>query len=217
MFDRFQVGMKRVSRGREEADAEFHRASSSLMERPCRECHHLARAGQCGSTRRHSLPRVSQLIINSNSISSALLQLQDHREPSNNGLANGQRCRLCRFVVPHHHPRQKQQGDRQQQDRREGSSRRRVALGWEAEAEEEEDEDEEEKKKKKKKKGEEVEVVEAAEEEQEQKEALSSVTVSISRITGRRNKSWRRRRRRSTTGSSVAWTQRRVAKPSILN
>lgn len=212
----FSVGMKRVSRGREEADAEFYRASSSLMERPCRECHHLARAGQCGSTRRHSLPRVSQLIINSNSISSALLQLQDHREPSNNGLANGQRCRLCRFVVPHHHPRQKQQGDRQQQDRREGSSRRRVALGWEAEAEEQEEEEEEEEKEEKGKgKGEEVEVVEAAEEKQEQKEALSSVTVSISRITGRRNKSWRRRRRRST--GSVAWTQRRVAKPSILN
>lgn len=193
--------MKRVSQGREEADAEHYRASSSLMERPCRECHHLARAGQCGSTRRYLLPRVNQLIIsssnsNNNTIRiSSIHRVQDHREPSNNGLASGQRRRLYRFVVPHHHPRQKQQADREQ-DRREGPSRRRVELGRVAQAEEEEKEE-----------------VEVAEEEQ--KGVQKSVTVSISRITGRRKKSWRRRRRRST--GSVAWTQRRVAKPSILN
>lgn len=188
--------MKRVSRGREEADAEHYRASSSLMERPCRECHHLARAGQCGSTRRHLLPRVSQFIISSNNNNNnnitttriSIHRVQAHRELSNNGLASGQHRRFCRLVVPHHHPRQKQQGDREQ-DRLEEFSRRRVELGQEAE----------------------VGVTEG-----EQKEAQRSVTVSISRITGRRKKSWRRRRRRSTDGS-VAWTQRRIVKPSILN
>lgn len=183
--------MKRVSRGREEADAEHYRASSSLMERPCRECHHLARAGQCGSTRRHLLPRVNQFTISSsnNTITTttriSIHRVQAHRELSNNGLASGQHRRFCRLVVPHHHPRQ--QGDREQ-DRLEEFSRRRVELGQEAE----------------------VEVT-----EEEQKEAQRSVTVSISRITGRRKKSWRRRRRRST--GSVAWTQRRIVKPSILN
>lgn len=185
--------MKRVSRGREEADAEHYRASSSLMERPCRECHHLARAGQCGSTRRHLLPRVNQFTISSsnNTITTttriSIHRVQAHRELSNNGLASGQHRRFCRLVVPHHHPRQKQQGDREQ-DRLEEFSRRRVELGQEAE----------------------VEVT-----EEEQKEAQRLVTVSISRITGRRKKSWRRRRRRST--GSVAWTQRRIVKPSILN
>lgn len=186
--------MKRVSRGREEADAEHYRASSSLMERPCRECHHLARAGQCGSTRRHLLPRVNQFTISSSNNNTtttttriSIHRVQAHRELSNNGLASGQHRRFCRLVVPHHHPRQKQQGDREQ-DRLEEFSRRRVELGQEAE----------------------VEVT-----EEEQKEAQRSVTVSISRITGRRKKSWRRRRRRST--GSVAWTQRRIVKPSILN
>lgn len=184
--------MKRVSRGREEADAEHYRASSSLMERPCRECHHLARAGQCGSTRRHLLPRVSQLIANSSSsnssdnndnnraitsITSAVHRVQAHQEPSNNGLASGQqRRRLCRIVVRHHHPRQKQQGYREQD--------RRVELDREVEG-------------------------------LEEKETQRTTSVSISRIIGRGRKSCRRRRRRST--GSVAWTQRRFAKPSILN
>lgn len=88
------MGMKRVSRGREEADAEHYRAPSSLMERPRRECHHLARAGQCGSPRRH-LPQ-RQVNVHRSQV--------HHRRPSNNGLASG-RHRFGR-VVPqqqHHH------------------------------------------------------------------------------------------------------------------
>lgn len=94
--------MKRVSRRREEADAEYYRAPSSLMERPRRECHHLARAGQCGLPRRH-LPQ--------RQINVHRFQVR-RRRPSNNGLTSG-RHRFGR--IAHHHRRcQQQQQERYQ-------------------------------------------------------------------------------------------------------
>lgn len=89
--------MKRVSRGLEEADAEHYRAPSSLMERPRRECHHLARAGQCGLPRRH-LPQ--------RQISVRRFQIH-RRRPSNDGLASG-RHQFGR-VVPQRRCQQQQQ------------------------------------------------------------------------------------------------------------
>lgn len=91
-----------MSRGREEADAEHYRAPSSLMERPRRECHHLARAGQCGLPRRH-LPQ-RQVSVH---------RFQIHRRrSSNDGLASG-RHRFGR-VVPQRRCQQQQQQQRQQ-------------------------------------------------------------------------------------------------------
>lgn len=108
----FQVGMKRVSRGREEADAEHYRAPSSLMERPRRECHHLARAGQCGLPRRHSPQR--QVSVH---------RFQIHRRrPSNDGLASG-RHRIGR-VVPQRRCQQQQQ--QRQQTHEEDRSPQRI-------------------------------------------------------------------------------------------
>lgn len=158
--------MKRVSRGREEADAEHYRAPSSLMERPCRECHHLARAGQCGSTRRQSLPQLKELIVSSISSSISIHRVQAQREPSNNGLASGHR-RLCRFAVPHRHHQDHQEQEERKQDQQRSCRRRRRQA---------------------------VDSVES-EEKVEQGEQ-GSVVASIFRTIGRGRKSWRRRRRR---------------------
>lgn len=108
--------MKRVSRGREEADAEHYRAPSSLMERPRRECHHLARAGQCGLPRRHLLQR--QVRVH---------RFQVHRRRlSNDGLASG-RHRFGRIVPQrhyHHRCQQQQQEQRYQTHKKDCSSQR---------------------------------------------------------------------------------------------
>lgn len=93
--------MKRVSRGREEADAEHYRAPSSLMERPRRECHHLARAGQCGLPRRHLLQRLQRQVR---------VHRVHRRRLSNDGLAS-ERRRFGRVVSHqrHYHHRCQQQ------------------------------------------------------------------------------------------------------------
>lgn len=97
--------MKRVLRGREEADAEHYQAPSPLMERSHRECHHLARAGQCGLPRRHLSQR--QISVH---------RVQIYRRRSlNNGLASG-RHRFGRVVVPQYHHRYQQQQQRQRQE-----------------------------------------------------------------------------------------------------
>lgn len=99
--------MKRVSRGREEADAEHYRAPSSLMERPRRECHHLARAGQCGLPRRH-LRLQRQVRVH---------RFQVHRRRlSNDGLAS-ERHRFGRVVPQQRHYHHCCQQQQQQQQR----------------------------------------------------------------------------------------------------
>ncbi|XP_043490829.1 LOW QUALITY PROTEIN: protein sprouty, partial [Polistes fuscatus] len=90
------VGMKRVSRGRGEADAEYYRVPSLLMERPRRECHHLARAGLCVlRQQRSNNNNTNSSSSNNNSNSSSVQRLffqvveghQHRRTVFNNGLA----------------------------------------------------------------------------------------------------------------------------------
>lgn len=153
------MGMKRVSRGREEADAEHYRAPSSLMERPRRECHHLARAGQCGLPRRHLSQR--QVSVH---------RFQVHRRrPSNDGLASG-RHRFGRVVPQHHYHRRCQQQQQQQQSQQRHQTYR----------------------------------VEHSPQRIEVPEDQPAPLVSVSRIVGRRGRSWRRRRRWSVGNSSIS-------------
>jgi len=110
--------MKRVSRGREEADAEHYQAPSSLMERSRRECYHLARAGQCELPRRH---------LSQRQISVHWVQIH-RRRLSNDGLASG-RYRFGRVVVPQYRHHRYQQQQRQQTHQEDCSPQRNEVSG----------------------------------------------------------------------------------------